>query len=297
MRVRFGLTFHSIYYAPFYMAWRGGHFERAGIDVEYTAYGDGRLVQEALEGGAIDVGLGGIMRSLEMYDRGAATVPVHFARVNDRDGFFLLGRSEQFEWPDLLGKRLLIFSEAPTPRYILRGFLAERGLDADRIDYVTDRPIAELAAAFRAGEGDFFEGPAHVVEDLLRSGSAVFLRSLGEATGNIPYSSYAVQPDVLDREAEMIDAVFRGHAAALDWMGTVDGAAIWDVIRPAFPDAHDEIFRRAVERYQRLGTWSSSPTLDRDTYQRLAELLQRGGLISSIAPFKTVCREFKRPVD
>lgn len=297
MRVRFGLTFHSIYYAPFYVAWHGGHFERAGIDMEYTAYGDGRLVQEALEVGAIDIGLGGIMRSLEMYDRGIATPPVHFARVNDRDGFFLLGRSPTFDWSDLLGKRLLIFSEAPTPRYILRGFLAERGLDADQIDYVTDRPIGELAAAFRAGEGDFFEGPAHIVEDLLRSGAGVFLRSLGEATGAIPYSSYAAQPTVLDREPEMIMAVFRGHAAAFAWMRTVDGAAIWDAIRPAFPDADPEIFRRAVDRYQHLGTWAGSPTLDRTTYQRLAELLQRGGLISRIAPFETVCRGIDHPAD
>ena len=63
----------------------------------------------------MQVAVGGIMRSLVAYDRGESFVPVHFARVNDRDGFLLLGRAIGFDWPDLAGKRLIVFGEAPTP--------------------------------------------------------------------------------------------------------------------------------------------------------------------------------------
>ena len=90
--------------------------------------------------GEIDVALGGIMRSLVSYHQGANEAPLHFTRVNDRDGFFLLGRSAAFDWPDLIGKRLILFSEAPTPWYVLRTHLIDRGLDPDKIEVVAGLP-------------------------------------------------------------------------------------------------------------------------------------------------------------
>src|SRR5436190_233239 len=102
----------------------------------------------------LDVRIGGVMRSMLGDDRGEGDLPIHFARINDRDGFFLLGRSQPFDWPDLIGRRLILFSEAPTPWYVLRAFLLERGLDPDRISVVDDLPAPEAAAAFQAGQAE-----------------------------------------------------------------------------------------------------------------------------------------------
>jgi len=46
---------------------------------------------------------------------------------------------------------------------------------------------------------------------------------------------------------------------------------------------------RAVQRYQRLGVWSSDATLPRSAYDRLAERLRRGGLIVRVAPYELIC--------
>ena len=291
MRVRLGVTFQSVFYAPYFVAVQRGLFEREGIELPAQVYGDGRLVQAGLERGELDIGIGGIMRSLELYDRGAATVPIHFARINDRDGFFLLGRTETFDWPDLLGKRLILFAEAPTPWYVLRGFLIERGLDPDRVQPIAGLPADRAAAAFRAGQADFLETPAPVAEELVRAGEAVILRSMAQEVGPLPYSSYCARPDFLDRAEDAIAGVVRAHVDALNWMRSVSGAEIWAAIRPAFADGDPEILRRAVERYQQLGVWSSDATLPRAGYDRLAELLHKGGLISRIAPYELVCRD------
>lgn len=290
-RIRVGLTFHSVFYAPYFVAQERGLFAREGLEVEGEAFGDGRRVQAALARGDLDLGIGGVMRSMVGYDRGEEDLAIHFARLNDRDGFFLLGRSEPFDWPDLLGRRLILFSEAPTPWYVLRAFLLERGLDPTAIRVVPELPVALAAAAFRAGEADFIEAPAHVAEELVRDGVAIVLREMASEVGPLPYSSYAARPAYLERAPAAITALVRAHVAALAWMGSVDGAEIWAAIRPSFPDADPEVYGRAVGRYRRLGVWGSDATLPRASYERLADLLRRGGLIARVAPYGLVCRD------
>jgi NitT/TauT family transport system substrate-binding protein len=289
MRLRLALTFHHPFYAPYYVTFHRGLFAEHGLEVETTVPGDGRLVLAGQARGDFDVALGGIMRSLVSYDAGEANAPLHFARVNDRDGFFLVGRDTAFTWEDLIGRRLILFSEAPTPWYVLRALLRERGLDPDRIQAVGGMPAPEAAAAFARGEADFLQAPAQVAEALVAGGNATIVAEMAAEAGPIPYSSYSAMRAVLDSQAEALGAFIRAHAATLAWMQAVSGAEIWETIAPSFPDADAAVFQRAVERYHRLGVWSSDATLPHASFERLARLMERGGLIQRVAPYEACC--------
>ena len=143
-RIRLGVTFHSIFYAPFFVAQQRGLFAGEGLELDATMPGDGRVVLAGMERGTLDVGIGGVMRSMLGYDQGAGDLPIHFARINDRDGFFLLGHAETFDWPDLIGRRLALFSEAPTPWYVLRAHLLDQGLDPDGVVVLPDLPVMNI---------------------------------------------------------------------------------------------------------------------------------------------------------
>ena len=290
MQFRLGVTFHTVFYTPFFVAKERGLFAKEGLDLTAEMLGDGRRVLAGLERGALDVGIGGVMRSMLSYDQGAAEVPVHFAQINDRDGFFILGRPGPFDWPDLLGRRLILFSEAPTPWYVLRALLRERGLDPDRIQAIPGLPAPEAAEAFRRGEADFLQAPAQVAEALIAADDSIaIVREMAAEAGPIPYSSYSARRTVLDTQAEAVSALIRAHVATLDWMRQATGAEIWDTIAPSFADADAEVYRRAVERYHRLGVWSSDATLPRASFDRLADLMHRGGLIQRVAPYEACC--------
>jgi NitT/TauT family transport system substrate-binding protein len=289
MRLRLGLTFHHVFYAPYHVALHRRLFAEHGLELVTTVPGAGRLVLAGQASGDLDVALGGIMRSLVSYDAGELDAPLHFARVNDRDGFFLVGRDAEQDWPDLLGKRLILFSEAPTPWYVLRALLRERGLDPDRIEAVPGLPAPEAAEQFRAGRADLLQCPAQVAEALVADGSGVIVREMAREAGPIPYSSYSARRAVLDAQPEALKALVQAHAAGLEWMRAASGAEIWETIAPSFPDADAAVYRRAVERYHRLGVWSSDATLPRASFDRLADLMQRGGLIQRVAPYEACC--------
>src|SRR5438874_598920 len=96
--------FRSIFYAPQFVALYGGHFAGEGLDVEVRTAGGGTTTTGALIDGHAEIALGGIMRSLDVADRGGPFLP-HFAQVNQRNGFFLLSRAprETFTWADVVG--------------------------------------------------------------------------------------------------------------------------------------------------------------------------------------------------
>jgi hypothetical protein len=54
---------------------------------------------------------------------------VHFAAVNDRNGFFLLSRMprRRFTWSDLVGRTVLSFGGAPTPWLCMLAVLKRAG--------------------------------------------------------------------------------------------------------------------------------------------------------------------------
>ena len=114
-RLRVVEAFRSIFYAPPFVAIHGGHFAAEGLDVTMTTAPRSAATVDALLGGQADLALSGLMRSFDLADRGATRL-VHFAAVNDRNGFFLLGREprSRFSWSDLVGRTVISFGGAPT---------------------------------------------------------------------------------------------------------------------------------------------------------------------------------------
>ncbi len=270
--------FRSIFYAPQFVTLYGGHFTAEGLDVEVRTAGAGETTTGALLDGAARICLGGIMRSLDLADRGQPFLP-HFAAVNQRNGFFLLGRRPAFAWADLAGRTVLSFAEAPTPWQCMLTVLRRHGVDPASVRIERTRPVAEAVAAFRAGQGDFLETGQPFAEQLLADGAAHLAASMGEATGPVPFSSYMTTPAFLRDERDTVERFTRALDRAQRWMASAGAEAIAALIAPAFPDIAPEIHRRVVARYLAQATWATDPVLTVEGYEYLQQILLDGGFI------------------
>ena len=270
--------FRSIFYAPQWVTIHGGYFAAEGLDVEVRTAGGGVTTTGVLLDGGAQIALGGIMRSLDVADRGGAFLP-HFAEVNSRNGFFLLGRRQRFAWSELRGATVLSFAEAPTPWQCMLTVLRKNGVDPATVRIERTRPAPEALVAFRSGYGDFLETGQPFTEALLADGAAHLAASMGEATGPVPFSSYMTTTAFLRDGRETLVRFTRALVRAQRWMVQAGPTAIADVIAPAFPDVDPELRRRAVARYLAQGTWPSHPVLTRDGYEYLQQILLDGGFI------------------
>lgn len=272
--------FHSVFYAPQFVAIHRGFFAEEGLEVTAESAAGARTTVTSLLDGSIDIAMGGIMRSLDLADRDGRLLP-HFIEVNSRNGFFLLGREPRpdFAWSDLEGREVISFAEAPTPWQCMLTVLRGHGVDPARVRITRDLPTPDAVAAFRAGRGDFLEQGQTVVEQLLAEGAAVLIASMGEATGPVPFSSFMTTPAFLARERPVLERFTRAVARTQRWMAAAPAREIAAAIAPAFPDIDPVIREKAVDRYLRQGTWARDPLIRRPGYDYLQRILLDGGFI------------------
>lgn len=288
-RLRVFEPFRSLFYAPNFVAIHGGHLAAEGFEIALTTASPALGTVDALINGSADLALSGLMRSFNLIDRGGPRL-VHFAAVNDRNGFFLLSRTSRprFAWSDLVGRTVLSFSGAPTPWLCMQAVLRRHGVDPARVTFVRDLGTPEAVAAFREGKADFLEHGPPVVDELLADGTGHLVASMGEATGPVPFTSFMATPEMLVRERAMLVRFVRGLHRAQRWMATASAARIAAVIAPAFPEIDAAIRVRAIERYIMQGTWTTDPVLTRTGYETLQDILLTGGFIRRRHPFEAL---------
>ena len=275
------MPFYTPFYAPLAAGAALGHFREERLDVKWQpAAAFGKSAVEALLDGSIEITLSGLMRSFDVADREGRLLP-HFAEVCSRSGFFLLGRKPMpdFRWSDLAGKTVIGFAEAPTPWQCMLTVLRRHGVDPATVRIERSRPGPEALAAFRSGHGDFFEQTQPIVEQLLASGEAYLVASMGEATGPVPFTSYMTTPEFLRREPEIVLRFTRAVYRTQRWLTRQDAEAIADAIAPDFRDIDRGVLVRAIDRFARQGTWARDPVLRRPGFDYLQEILQTGGFI------------------
>ena len=272
--------FRSIFYAPQFVTLYGGHFAAEGLDVEVRTSSPAATSTSALIDGTGQVSLGGVMRSLDLADRGGPRL-VHFAEVNSRNGFFLLSREPRprFAWSDLDGRTVLGFAEAPTPWQCMLTVLRRHGVDPGRVRIERTLPVGEAVAAFRGGHGDFLETGQPFTEMLIADGAAHLVASMGDATGPLPFSSYMTTTGALSGQRDMLMGFTRALYRAQQWIAAASAGEIASLIAPAFPDVDPGVRQAAVARYLAQRTWARDPILRQPGYEYLQQILLDGGFI------------------
>ena len=280
------LTVLMPFYTPFYMPLAAGaalgHFREEGLEVKWmTAAAFGKSTVDAVLDGSIEISLGGLMRSFALADRGGPILP-HFAEVCSRSGFFLVSRRPMpgFRWTDLVGKTVISFAEAPPPWQCMLTVLRRNGVDPATVRIEREGPGPEALAAVRAGRGDFFEQTQPIIEQMLASGEAHLVASMGEATGPVPFTSYMTTRDFLRREPDTVLRFTRAVYRTQRWLSGQDAKAIADAVAPGFPDIDRGILERAVGRFSKQGTWPGDPVLRRPGFDYLQDILRSGGFIT-----------------
>ena len=92
---------HSAFYSPLLGSI---HLLRGeGHDVPYRVLGPGQRSYALIRDGEIDIMQSAVSSNWNALERGVEPLPVHFAQINQRDGFFLVGRQPDaaFDWKKL----------------------------------------------------------------------------------------------------------------------------------------------------------------------------------------------------
>jgi len=286
-------TFRSVFYTPIYVSVAGGFLEKEGLDVDFkTCPPEFAHPLSALNRGGADIAQSGIMRSIISSDWGAETVPMHFAKINSRDGFFVLSRTKQepFQWESLKGAKLIPVGFSPMPWASLQFALRRHGVEPEELDLVTGLSLDEAIAAFREGQAEFIHVPQPAAEQLLDDGTGHVAAALGPENGHLAYSSFAATNHFLDSQPETVQRFTVGFANALEWLEANDAQAVGEAIASFFPDVSLELVVRSVDRLKAQDNWPTDPVLAQPEYENLHDILVAAGLVKERQPYSKVVR-------
>jgi NitT/TauT family transport system substrate-binding protein len=284
-------TWRSIFYTPIYVSVAGGFLDREGLDVTFsTCPSQFPHPLSALHHDAADIVQSGIMRSIIASDWGAETVPLHFAKINSRDGFFILGRQPQetFDWETLRGAKMIPVGFSPMPWASFQYALRRHGLEPSDLDLRTGLSLNDAVAAFRGGEAEYVHVAEPVVQQLVADGAGHLLTALGPENGHLAYSSFAATHRFLNEKADTATRFTVGFARALHWLSSAEPVEVAETVAEYFPDTSKEVLSASIARYQSQEQWPVSPVLAKPEFESLHDILLAAGMCRERHPYEKV---------
>jgi NitT/TauT family transport system substrate-binding protein len=274
--------FHHLFYTPQFVVMHLGVLEQEDLRVELTTATSAAELNEQLLNGTADLALGGPIRTLELAEHQSPGRLISIIEVTSRDGFFLLAREPQpqFQWADMVGRRLILFAEAPTPWLCLQHVLRRHGVDPQTIQVQPPLLTADAVAAFLRGDADYLEQSQPATETLITSGQAALVAAEGEAVGALPFSAYLTTPAFAASHAELLHRFTRAFYGAQQWLAQHSAAELSGLIAPSFPDLEPALRTRILERYLRQQTWARDPLLRQAGFEHLQDILLGAGFIT-----------------
>jgi NitT/TauT family transport system substrate-binding protein len=161
--IRIMVSRHSAFYSPLLSTIAAGFLREEGFESTYEVLAPGSDVQELIRNGEIDIVQSAVYSSWARMEKNEGALAAHFAQINQRDGFFLTGRSpdQAFNWKKLEGASLLA-DHGAQPLAMLKYAVHLNGADWSKIKVIDSGGVEEIDAAFRSGLGDYVhqQGPA-----------------------------------------------------------------------------------------------------------------------------------------
>lgn len=280
--VRLNEVAHSVFYAPQYAAMKEGFFAEEGIEIELTNGGGADKVMTAVLTDQSDIGLAGPEACIYVLGQGKEDAPRVFAQLTKRDGSFLVGRTdEDFAWENLRDRTIIGGRKGGVPEMTLEYVMRRNGVIPHE-DAVVDTSVQfnMMAGAFTGGNGDYvalFEPTATEVE---QSGKGYVLCSIGQESGEIPYTAYFASQSYMEKNPDVIQRFTNAVAKGQKWVMEHSAEEIAASIADQFPDTSEETLAMVAQRYKDIDAWNGTPVMEREALERLETVMEAAGELS-----------------
>ena len=268
----------SAFYTPLIATIAGGFLKDEGFAPELSIAPAGKSAIEGLLNGTVHVCQSAPSQGFGPLEKGQKPPAVHFAQINEKDGFFLTGRAADpaFKWDKLRGKRVLV-DHGGQPLAMFKYACHRQGLDYQAIAAV-DVPSASMDGAFRDGQGDYIHQQGPAPQQLEHDGAGHIVASVGEAIGPVAFSSLAATREWLATDAAK--RFMRAYRQARAWVVATPAARIAEAEASFFPKIDRAVLTATIAYYQKLGCWTPHVEITRPAFEAALDVFQHAGLIT-----------------
>ena len=276
LRIQF--TRFSAFYSPLIAAIAGGFLRDEGFAPEYSVAAPGKSAIAGLVEGSVHVAQSAPSYSFTPLEKGEQPPAMHFAQINEMDGFFITARKPdaQFTWDKLNTGKILV-DHGGQPFAMFKYACFKQGIDWKSLTIV-DAGSDSMDQAFRNGNGDYIHQQGPAPQQLEHDGLGHVVASVGEAIGPLAFSSLAATRQWL--ASDDARRFTRAYRKARAWLIATPAAQVAEVEASFFPGIHRDVLTQTIATYQKLGCWTPHVEITRPAFEVALDVFQNAGLIT-----------------
>lgn len=290
-KIRVNEVTRSVFYAPQYVAIANGYFAQEGLEIELTTGQGADKVMTAVLANQSDIGFAGPEASIYIYNEGKEDYAQVFAQMTQKDGSFLVSKeaTNNFSWQDLKEKTVIPGRKGGVPYMTFEYVLKKNGIDPKK-DLTLDDSIKFdlMAGAFSGGNAEYvtlFEPTASATE---KAGKGYIVASVGEASGEIPYTAYFAKKSYIEANPDVIqgftNAIYKGE----QWVKEHTAREIAEKIANFFPDSEIEMLTTSIQSYIDIDAWKDNPVLKEESFNLLQTVMKEAGELEKEADYSKI---------
>ncbi|HEY6967131.1 MAG TPA: ABC transporter substrate-binding protein [Burkholderiales bacterium] len=272
-------TRFSAFYSPLIATMAGGFLEQEGLRPRHSVSAPGKSAIAGLVDGSVHVAQSAPSQGFAPLEQGKPPPALHFAQINEMDGFFLVGRAAepQFTWERLKGRRVIV-DHGAQPLAMFKYACHKRALPFQNLVALDAGSTEQMIEAFLKGEGDYIhlQGPAP--QQLEHDGAGHIVASLAGAIGPCAFSSLAATREWL--KTDMAQRFMRAYRKARAWIIATPAAEIAKAEAPFFPNIDRGVLTKTIATYQALGNWTPHVDITRPAWEATVDIFLHAGLIT-----------------
>jgi NitT/TauT family transport system substrate-binding protein len=287
-KINIQFTLFSAFYSPLISTMSGGFLKAEGLEPEWSVSPPGVSALAAVAAGDVHVAQSALSQGFTTLAKGETPATVHFAQVNEMDGFFLTGRTPDpdFQWKKLEGAEVVLF-KGGQPLAMFKYACHKAGIDFDKLKVINPGGAADIDRAFREGEGHYVQQQGPFPQQLEADGVGHVVAQVGPLIGPCGFSSLAATREWL--QTDMAKAFTRAYAKTRRYMTETPAAEIARAERDYFPKIDEAVLAKCIATYQKLGCWTPHVEITRPAYEVTLDVFEHFGTLKERYRYEQVC--------
>ena len=287
-KINIQFTLFSAFYSPLISTMTGGFLREEGLDYEWSVAKPGVTAITALENGSADVVQSTLSQGFNTLNKGETPKCVHFAQINEMDGFFITARDKDsnFKWEKLQGAEVLVH-HGGQPMTMFNYACYKSGIDKNKINVIDAGSGDEMDAAFRTGDGQYIHQQGPAPQQLEADGVGHVVAQLGPTIGACGFSSLAANPDWL--ATDEAKAFTRAYTKTRNYMNDTSPAEIANAQKPLFPEIDEAVLTDCIGTYQAMGCWTRHIDITQEGYDAMLDIFEYDGKLPQRYSYEQIC--------
>jgi NitT/TauT family transport system substrate-binding protein len=281
-------TLFSAFYSPLISLMSGGFLKAEGLEADWTVSPPGVSAVKALEEGRADVIQSAPSQAFTSLAKGETPTAVHFAQINEMDGFFITGRAADpdFDWKRLEGSEVILFGGGQ-PLAMFKYACHKAGIDFAKLKVIALGSADEMDKAFRDGKGQYVQQQGPFPQQLEADGVGHIVARCGPKIGPVAFSSLAATREWL--QSDVAKAFMRAYTKTRAYMVATPAIEIAKAEKSFFPSIELGVLAQCISSYQQLGCWTPHVEITRPAFEVALDVFEHFGSLKERYAYDQVC--------